>query len=119
MQRAGHVILDGVVDPESWASFKVTPSEALSGTLAHLFQVVRPPLIDAEKTYSAFADRCAASGKARCGLIDFIGGYAKGSDIRKLIDDGQDVRHFSPYRGYVSNTSTPSLDLNKVVETRG
>ena len=35
MQRAGHVILDGVVDPEVWMTYKVIFNAAMVETTTH------------------------------------------------------------------------------------
>lgn len=37
MQRAGHVILDGVVDPESWISHTVISDVILTKVSPHLW----------------------------------------------------------------------------------
>ena len=107
MQRAGHVVLDGVVDPESWVSYKVTASKAVFHTFSYPFQAIRPSLTDAEKTYSVFADACVQSGRARCKLLEFLSDGAKGPDIVKLLDDAHDVRSLLPCRGRISSISTP------------
>ena len=85
------MILDGVVDPKTWVSYKVTAQKTLSGTLSYPFQTLRTSLADAEKTYSAFTNACAASGKAGCKLVELVGDGATGQDILKLLDDAHDV----------------------------
>ncbi|KAF9646745.1 alpha/beta-hydrolase [Thelephora ganbajun] len=74
-ERAGHVILDGVVDPNTWVSHKI----------------LRTALIDGEKTYSALTDACAASGKAGCRLVELVGDHATGPDIKRLLNDAHDT----------------------------
>jgi len=59
---------------------------------SHRFQVTPPSLIDAERTYSGFADGCAAAGKERCKLVELVGDDANGNRIKRLINDGVDVR---------------------------
>ena len=36
MQRVGHVVLDGVVDPTVWISYKVAFNTAVMETASHL-----------------------------------------------------------------------------------
>ena len=60
-------------------------------------------LIDAEKTYSTFTDACAASGKAGCRLVEFVGEHANGQDIEQLLDDAHDVRLFFSDKTCISN----------------
>jgi len=74
-ERAGHVILDGVIDPTIWISYKF----------------LRPSLVDIEETYSGLADGCAAAGRAGCKLIEFTGDGASGDDVKNLINDAHDV----------------------------
>ncbi|KAF9644793.1 alpha/beta-hydrolase [Thelephora ganbajun] len=74
-ERAGHVILDGVVDPTAWTSYKL----------------LRLSLADAEKTHSGLTDGCAKAGRAGCKLIEFTGDNASGDDVKTLLDYAHDV----------------------------
>ena len=80
-----------MIDPKVWVTYKVTTHLALSSTLSYPFQTLRTLLADAEKTYSAFTNACAASGKAGCKLVELVGDGATGQDILKLLDDAHDV----------------------------
>jgi pimeloyl-ACP methyl ester carboxylesterase len=74
-ERAGHVILDGVPDPQSWASYKLG----------------RPTIADAEKTCNVFGDLCVAAGKDNCKLLDLLDEGAKLEDMQKLVANGHDT----------------------------
>ena len=92
MQRAGHVILDGVVDPSAWISHKVSLNVTTAGIVAHPWhQSLRSFLVDTEKTYSGLTDGCAAAGRAGCKLIEITGDGATGDDVKNLINDAHDV----------------------------
>ena len=88
-------------------SYKVTTQIALPDTLSDPFQTLRTSLTDAEKTYSAFTDACAASGKAGCKLVEFVGDGATGPDILKLLDDAHDVGLF--FCGQRISIKSPNL----------
>ncbi|KAF9644641.1 hypothetical protein BDM02DRAFT_3121546, partial [Thelephora ganbajun] len=62
--NTGHVILDGVVDPTGWVSFK---------------------------TYSGLTDACAKAGRAGCKFIEFTGDDASGHDVKALLNYAHDV----------------------------
>ena len=49
-------------------------------------------MIDTEKTYSGLTDGCAAAGKEGCKLVELVGDGASGDKIKRLINDGVDVR---------------------------
>ncbi|KAF9793491.1 Alpha/Beta hydrolase protein [Thelephora terrestris] len=74
-ERAGHVILDGVVDPNTWITYKILHSS----------------LVDTEKTYSGLTDGCAVAGRAGCKLVEITGDGASGDDVKNLINDAHDV----------------------------
>ncbi|KAF9793484.1 hypothetical protein BJ322DRAFT_132608 [Thelephora terrestris] len=74
-KRAGHVILDGVIDPDLWVSYKLLHSS----------------LADTEKTYSGLTDGCAAAGSAGCKLAEITGDGASGDDVKNLINDAHDM----------------------------
>ena len=92
VQRAGHIILDGVLYHDIWVSYKVS-STLLSYTLStHLFhKTLQSSLVDIEKTFSGLADGCAKAGKAGCKLIEITGDNATGDDVRTLITYSHDV----------------------------
>lgn len=74
-ERAGHVILDGVVDPKIWLSYKF----------------LRSSLADSEKTYCGLTDGCAKAGRAGCKLVEITGDGATGDDIKVLINNAHDL----------------------------
>lgn len=90
------MILDGVIDPGTWASYKVAASNALFHTFSYLFQSARPTVGDAEKTCNVFGDACVQAGKERCKLLDLLDDGATLQDMQKLVANGHDVRPFSP-----------------------
>lgn len=49
-------------------------------------------MVDTEKTYSGLTDGCAAAGMERCRLVELVGDGANGDKIKRLINDGIDVR---------------------------
>ena len=97
VQRVGHVILDGVVDPTTWISYKVFLNIPMVEAVAHHQQkLLCSSLADAEKSYSGLADGCAAAGSAGCKLIEITGDDACGDDVKNLINDALDVTTFLP-----------------------
>jgi pimeloyl-ACP methyl ester carboxylesterase len=100
-ERAGHVILDGVVDPESWVTYKLA----------------RPTLADADKTYAAFADACAQAGKARCKLLEFLPDGAQGPDVVRLLDDAHDTAVQLLRAGYTGLPVSPADMTTILLET--
>ena len=54
-------------------------------------QLLHSALTDTEKTYSGLTDGCAAAGRAGCKLVEFIGDFASGDDVKNLINDAHDV----------------------------
>ena len=86
------MILDGVVDPTIWISYKVAFTPSMVGTSSHLWdQFLHSALVDTEKTYSGLTDGCAAAGKAGCKLIELTGDNASGDDVKTLLDNTHDV----------------------------
>ena len=116
MQRAGHVILDGVIDPGSWASYKVTASNKLFHTFSYPLQLGRPTIADAEKTCNVFGDACVQAGKDNCKLLDLLNDGAKLGDMQKLVADGHDVRIFFPRGIYLKYLNPP--DCGKVATSQ-
>lgn len=116
MERAGHVVLDGVVDPDSWASYKVTTSNGLFHAFSHPFQVVRPTIADADKTCDVFGDACIQAGKARCKLLEFLDDGAKLQDMVKLVADAHDVRPLFSWGMHLRYFNP--LDRGKVARSR-
>jgi hypothetical protein len=51
--------------------------------------------VDTEKTYSGLTDACAAAGKAGCRLVELTGDNASGDDVKSLLNNAQDVVHFT------------------------
>jgi pimeloyl-ACP methyl ester carboxylesterase len=74
-ERAGHMILDGVVDPTTWISYKF----------------LRPSLVDTEETCFGMADACIAGGSAGCKLMNFIGDDGDRNDIAALLNGAHDL----------------------------
>ncbi|KAF9644794.1 alpha/beta-hydrolase, partial [Thelephora ganbajun] len=103
-ERAGHVTLDGVVDPTAWTSYKVTSDTAV---------LLRLSLADVEKTYSGLADGCAKAGRAGCKLIEFTGDNASGDDVKTLLDYAHDV--IAWLFGLLYSPATWSHDVNNYI----
>ena len=113
MQRAGHVVLDGVDDPNSWISYKVVFDALVVKSAPHLLhQFLHSSLVDAEKTYSGLTDGCAAGGRAGCKLVEITGDGASGDDVKNLINDAHDVIEISSQ----SNDSTDPLPPQVALE---
>jgi len=95
MQRAGHVILDGVVDPTIWMSYKVTFNTAVVGSSSHLpHQFLRPSLMDTEAACFGLADACVAAGTAGCKLMEFVPNATTEADMAALLTGVHDVTDF-------------------------
>ena len=91
------MILDGVVDPTGWGSFKVTFDTTVVETPFHLSsKLLGPSLMDAEKTYSGLTNACAAAGRAGCKLVEFTGDNSTGDDVKALLNYALDVIYFFP-----------------------
>ena len=89
------MILDGVVDPTIWITYKVTFNTAIVITSSHLsHQMLRRSLVDTEKTFSGLTDGCAAAGRAGCKLIELTGDNANGDDVKALLNHAHDVIGF-------------------------
>ena len=98
MQRVGHVILDGVVDPTAWVTYKVTFDTVVMEATPHLLrQMVSHSLADSEKTYSGLTDGCAKAGRAGCKLIEITGDNASGDDVKDLLNNAHDVTLIHPW----------------------
>ena len=112
MQRAGHVILDGVVDPNIWITYKVIFDSPMVGTASHLQrQFLHPSLADIEKTYSGLTDGCVAGGSAGCKLVEITGDGASGDDVKNLINDAHDVIEFSSQSNDLTDPLPPQVAL--------
>lgn len=87
------MILDGVVDPNIWISYKVTSNVADTYTApTHPFhQTLQHSLVDTEKTFSGLTDGCAKAGRAGCKLVEITGDNATGDDVKNLITYSHDV----------------------------
>ncbi|CAE6506642.1 unnamed protein product [Rhizoctonia solani] len=79
--RVGHVVLDGVVDPRSWAN---DPAHEWLGNA----------LESTEATFNGFAEACAKAGPSKCFIAEQ---NSTASSIRQwtrdLIDAAYDYRH--------------------------
>ena len=85
------MILDGVVDPTEWITYKVIFSAAAE-TYSHLlYQFLHYSLADTEKTYSGLTGGCAKAGRAGCKLAEFIGGNPTGNDVKAFVNYIHDV----------------------------
>ena len=89
------MVLDGVVDPTIWISYKVIFDAAVMETCSHLWdQLLSRSIVDSEKTYFGLTNGCAAGGRAGCKLIEFIGDNASGDDVKALLEYVHDVIGF-------------------------
>ena len=70
-----------------------------------------------EKTYSGLTDGCAAAGKERCKLVELVGDDANGDKIKRLINDGVDVR-FSPLWHRLTTLTDSRTGGSKIVPRR-
>ena len=89
------MILDGVVDPTIWISYKVLPYATVVETSTHLpHKFLRPSLVDTEATFFGLADACVTAGSAGCKLMEFVPNATTGADVAGLLTGAHDVTHF-------------------------
>ena len=89
------MILDGVVDPTVWISYKVTLNATVMGISSHLpHQLLRSSLVDTEATCFGLADACVTAGRAGCKLMEFVPNATTEAEMAALLTGAHDVTDF-------------------------